>query len=94
MSKHTAGLWQISKNGFTINTDESFIVDCNSVDISNEECKANAHLIAAAPEMLETLEAVAKAFVDDYFLEGEPDRALKYIEQIQKLIRKAKGENV
>lgn len=61
-TKHTAGNWRIGDAGKTIfgpKTHLSFLVTIASIAPSTltgrEEKKANAHLIAAAPEMLAAL---------------------------------------
>jgi hypothetical protein len=51
-------------------------------DKTEEECKANANLIAAAPEMYEFIDLV-KMTTDNVSLYNEAD----------KLLRKARGEN-
>lgn len=66
-SKHTPGPWKTAEFGIenheriTITSGQKTI--CNTGDesrllISLEEARANAHLIAAAPEMLEAAEAL------------------------------------
>lgn len=58
-------------------------------DMSPEEAKANAHLIAAAPEMLELLEDM----VIDINRGLGPDIYDEYYSDIVDAIAKAKGEN-
>ena len=67
MTKHTAGPWFIGPTILTsINTDKKHIAivnywkDGTDASVFGAEHKANAHLIAAAPELLEALEKVAK----------------------------------
>ncbi len=100
MSKHTPGPWGLR----THKDDDGNMLFCRIVDDYNREVAntatgnfgdeneyANAYLIAASPEMLYTLENIERALKVDYFQEGPPDRALKYIEEIQSTIRKAKN---
>lgn len=65
-NKHTPGPWKI--NSFNDRTGGYVIADKIEPNIcemnssrSIEETKFNAHLIAAAPELLEALEALTKA---------------------------------
>ena len=53
--KHTPGPW--TQHGLEIHG-EIFICDVNENPKDREEHIANAHLIAAAPEMLEALELI------------------------------------
>jgi len=56
-SKHTPGPWMAAEMGVIANgltTHGNFYV-CSLIDPNNEEDKANARLIAAAPDMLEAL---------------------------------------
>jgi hypothetical protein len=63
-TKHTQGQWVVDKynniqsNGKTIKIDGSI----SMVNFGNEEEKANTHLIAAAPELLEQLQNMINAF--------------------------------
>lgn len=52
-----------------------------------EETPYNANLIAAAPEMLETLEMISRWFKNN----SQIQKPLRY-EEIEKVIKKAKGE--
>lgn len=66
--KHTPGPWTLTKNfhhdrfNLKAASRETFIgditIDRHHADFTPEEAVANAHLIAAAPEMLEALESV------------------------------------
>ena len=66
-TKHTPGPWRISTaNPFAVNTSEAGIATAHGIDAANyseffpstEQAKANARLIAAAPELLEALLAL------------------------------------
>lgn len=66
-SKHTPGQWMASST--------EIVAMPSQVKISNrisgstyEEAKANAQLIATAPEMLETLKDIKSALIDSGFL--------------------------
>jgi len=71
-SKHTQGQWVINKdNSISTNSfDKVLIAQVCSANNNDQEQKSNAKLIAAAPELLEALEA-ALAFIpkdcQDYF---------------------------
>ena len=65
MSKHTPGPWR--KCGFNVSVDpKCYYLLKNDSHITAGELEANAHLIAAAPDLLEacraSCEAVQKAF--------------------------------
>ena len=53
--------------------------------------RANAHLIAAAPEMLEVLEWLAEEF-DRRELDGNAVFCLADLEQVRTVVKKARGE--
>ena len=57
-SKHTPGPWQYPDDGFVRGFDSSLIASVARGP--SEYAEANARLIAAAPEMYELLEKVAK----------------------------------
>ena len=69
MSKHTSGPWKV----VTDRTEEGVMCSvyagpievalCGTGDVSDDTERANAHLIAAAPEMLEALKE-AKRLLD------------------------------
>lgn len=95
--KHTQGPWKIidinyhpyiEKDGFEVCQlfRTAFLNDDYSEDIEFENAKANANLIAAAPELLEALEQLLDCVINpDNF-----DRIV--ISDAQKAISKAKGE--
>lgn len=68
MSKHTPAPWELSL-GRTIvgirasNGSLDVIADCNDTVPQGEERIANARLIAAAPELLEALQAIMNTYV-------------------------------
>ena len=55
MSKHTPGPWSADKwaTGYTVSSDLEHYSVCHLEECNNDE--ANAHLIAAAPELLAAL---------------------------------------
>jgi len=73
MSKHTPGPWEIEEHyhfGYRwISGPEhsqlAQVVWCMEDEDRSPECEANAHLIAAAPELLEALEKVFTVMNDD-----------------------------
>ena len=86
--KNTKGPWVIAKDNQTIKSDETYICRIrypfSPID-ENDEIAANARLIAAAPEMLEALEAIA-ALTDGTLS--------THVNQIAKqIIEKARGES-
>lgn len=72
MSKHTPGPWKVF-NGTDVFPDDGdkeatrYIADCDMASaafISGEEARANARLIAAAPDLLETLKGMVGMYVE------------------------------
>lgn len=70
MSKHTPGPWHVIERangqafsiGCQVQTKGNFVTThyiANITDRATPQAEADAHLIAAAPQMLEALEAVA-----------------------------------
>lgn len=74
-------------DGFCNNDGKRFEVcsvwGCDESDVECEQSKANAHLIAAAPELYGLLEEMS-----DY------DECQRFKKQINQLLEKARGEHV
>ena len=97
-AKHTPGPWIVDTDYIIQDGGTS---DENTISIvgDQEEWKANAHLIAAAPEMLDALEA-AKQFIQNgiqYGYINMPDKdcgdsALETPAKIEAAIQKARGQ--
>lgn len=93
--KHTKGPWRFEKNyyhdRFNLRSEyrETFIgditIDRAHADFKPEEAQANAHLIAAAPTMIETLE----------FLLADENTDLDYEARmmIESAIKRARGNS-
>ena len=65
MTKHTAGPWMLTDDGFIISgLSKGYITiaDPHCSDLDIDESEANAALIAAAPEMLEALRYCIKGY--------------------------------
>ena len=99
MTTHTPGPWK--RNGLTVyaliadsdrhyRTENKFSLLIQNYRhwCSQEELEANAQLIAAAPDMLEALEAFAEAWEKSHQLE-KTDLALR---KANDALRKARGE--
>lgn len=101
MSKHTAGPWEL-KNTADIFTplgatnaegiaapsnDGWHIADCDMGGLCLAEVKANARLIAAAPDLLEALESALTA------AEFEKHPARPWHSQARAAIAKARGQS-
>jgi predicted ATPase len=86
MAKHTPAPWKVNsqKHGIFIMAGNYCLastadVRTNSDCRMNEEAKANAHLIAAAPELLEALKGLFKNNQDiDAYLQAK-DKAVQAI---------------
>lgn len=60
----TVGASRLCSNNGGRTKDHLFDIDCSGPDYVKEEMKANAYLIAAAPEMLEALEKIESELLD------------------------------
>lgn len=94
--KHTKGPWKFVKNQhhdrFEIASHRetwlgSVNIDRYHADFSADEAQANAHLIAAAPEMLEALEIARSQILLD-----SCNYSQIVMDRIDSAIKKAKGE--
>lgn len=90
--KFTPGLWNVAGFDSRINEERYFGIGtpCGQMIVESfGECdsnrKANAALIAAAPEMYEALSDICKVFKKD-------GRFPKTVSELEKLLRKARGE--
>lgn len=93
---HTPGPWQYSFEGGTV----AFIVEADGTTVAkisttenstaHSALPANARLIAAAPDMLEALEAIVKSLAD-HDDEGMIEHAQQMIDA-RAAIAKAKGK--
>jgi len=96
-TKHTPGPWKIGLNpGPMVYTPDgtSQIADARGVAVTKDESKANARLIAAAPELLEACrnlsQYVAKGIADGAFKDcALPKGAEKRLNQALAAIAKA-----
>jgi hypothetical protein len=83
MSKHTPGPWTAEHGS----DDYFYVATEDGVSFPRDEQKANAHLIAAAPEMLEALKLVRESgLADEYGASAVEDA-------INAAIKKATGTN-
>jgi hypothetical protein len=89
MSKHTPGPWafaKYSKKRFGLGVrghGAFFFLQCVDDDADNPQSRADARLIAAAPDLLEALQKVIAEHEDGY--------GLKCFEQVKAAIAKATG---
>lgn len=89
MSKHTPGPWSVGGSTEYINQ-LRIEPTIGIVFGAGDEIKANARLIAAAPEMLEALEAIIERW-DTPSWKDVPHTAT-YINSARAVVAKAKGE--
>ena len=101
MRKHTKGPWKIDgKTGLCITDVDDFsrFIGAASIMGSNnncsyEEAKANARLMAAAPEMLQALEIIYEHWNnEDNAYYGMDDELFPIMKKVKQAIAKAKGE--
>lgn len=94
--KHTPGPWQLDSVVTTIKAGDRIVANTEPLqavfgtglrECTEEEKVANARLIAAAPEMLETLKQVAKLV--SYF--PSTDQGIEAIGSLHTAITKATG---
>ncbi len=86
-NKHTPGPWQHTTGDTTVYADGVFVAECVPTspwadDVPKREARANARLIAAAPELLASLQAVA-----DFWAGGDAPQELT--DQMHAAIAKA-----
>ena len=102
MSKHTPGPWEIKSHFDScyryISAPEHIalaqVVWCVEEEERSPVCEANAHLIAAAPELLEALEMGYRETMDYIRLNHLPGAEDNHWLQLARAaIAKAKGEN-
>jgi len=103
-TKHTPGPWFVYETASAYNKCDYSIEYRTKVHNNpgfigkvwgQYEGEANAHLIAAAPEMLEALEDILQRLEDDLFLAGVPREQHKdqrRLKRLYKAIAKARGE--
>lgn len=95
--KHAPGPWK-AQGLAIVASDRSFVGRLYPwcADPQDSECaKANAHLIAAAPELLEALEETLTAGINWYETATKSDDAsdLGFVVRARAAIAKAKGES-
>lgn len=88
---HTPGPWQVDDGEITASGFVLGLVygtdDCPcSEDETREECQANAHLIAAAPQLLQA----CQKFVQ-WLNEGQPRQTQNVLSDAERAIAKATG---
>jgi len=92
-TQHTPGPWEASQySQWAISSDNGHIAKVYGADGTHqtpEQARANAHLIAAAPELLAALEA-AKAYMEDPYPDG--DDLSHVLTRAGAAIAKARGE--
>ena len=87
MVKHTPGPWE-AKRGFVRDANGVSLADAWDYTRPQEECYVNARLMAAAPDMLEALEA----FVAEAEQYEERAQTLLSFDGLVQAMAKAKGE--
>ena len=90
MSKHTPGPWHVFKDSSIYSKHADYTLAEIVAGMTDEECDANARLIAAAPELLKALQAALDALRGSAGFD-EINNAKK---QVKAAIAKATGEKV
>ena len=104
--QHTPGPWEArvaneyrpTCYGYTVSSDERPLAEVFKIGLTTEAAEANAHLIAAAPDLLAALEA-CKEWIDNLVTQGTIDPLLDAMpnnfggrKTISAAIAKARGE--
>jgi|SanBayMetagenome_1026888.scaffolds.fasta_scaffold00750_8 hypothetical protein len=100
MSKHTPGPWFYAESEVgTPFVDSESVGDLSAVALPLDEQKANAHLIAAAPDLLAALEDLLpdlQCWCDVAFTargKHQPNTLCHHEENVKAAIAKAKGQS-
>ena len=59
-NKHTPAPWHITADGYNVKNETDIMICVNSFEDDVEQCKYNAKLIAAAPDLLGILQIMAE----------------------------------
>lgn len=98
MSKHTPGPWKLDGDITMMNLDvinqdgRICMIDCDAECFSDEQIKANARLISAAPDLIKALRLCLEGlqtYAPEY-MHGLPKR--EYVQAAVEAICKATGE--
>jgi len=92
MSNHTPGPWTVIEKIRPLNGEKYYcVVSDSGLVLDNISAEANAHLIAAAPEMLEALKSISNTtYYDEY---GVCVSTMDIPKLVEALITKAEGIN-
>ncbi len=91
MSNFTKGPWVVS--GCYIKCEKGHIAQSKSIFLKGDALVANAHLIAAAPDMYAMLEKLIKAMDNhDAWWVNCPDSGGFDTNEMESLLKKARGE--
>lgn len=89
-TRHTVGPWEVSMMDTVRGPNGEFIADCERTPHCDRpappepECMANAHLISAAPELLDALKTL---------IEGCEDLDIHGVEYARQVIAMAEGRD-
>lgn len=61
-TKHTQGKWVLTADEYNVKSETDIMLCVNSFEDYDEKCKANAKLIASAPDLLEALQLIFKHY--------------------------------
>lgn len=83
-TKFTPATWHTTADGYNVKNETDIMICVNSFEDCDEQCKANANLISAAPDLFEALVDMLVEFGGD--LDNETEL------KARKALAKARGE--
>jgi len=99
MGKHTPGPWKVgiipdTENVFVEASDGLIVCEVGGFVIGKEQAQTNAHLIAAAPDLLDALKDIMTDHIDNLTYQEDCDCAgCHRIAKAQAAIAKAEGNS-
>lgn len=86
-AKHPTSVQKEMENGWL-----ATVANCESLTLEDAECLANARLIAAAPELVEALEALAIHTEDMHIICNRPAEDSESLTKARALLARIRGE--
>lgn len=93
--KFTPAPWHTTNDGYNVKNETDIMICLNSFEDDVEQCKANANLIAAAPELYEALVELlndTKMFYESGDAGNFDCEEMDVFKRVRKALAKARGE--